>query len=385
MTTRLNHIAGWVGRIAILAVFSVGVVVLLFWLAGKYAPKVPSQRPTAPAHALDAGQRLAPVLLKQLPLSESAVGTIRAVHETTIGSKLLARVVEVNLKAGQKVKKGDVLIRLDDTDLRAKLQQARAAVAAEEAVHRQAAGDEKRYAQLVKSRTISQQQYDNIVATLQTAEANLHRAQATVNEVQATLDWATIRSPIDGTVIDKKVDVGDMVTPGQMLVTLFDPNHMQLVASVRESLTSRLQVGQSIGVCVERLKKQCSGTISEIVPEAQSASRTFQVKVTGPCPPGIYSGMFGRILIPLDKEAVLLIPRRAVREVGQLELVDVVNHNQASRRAIRTGRALSEDEVKMFPDLLQGEQYVIVLSGLREGEHVVLPAAATAAQEAPHD
>ena len=103
-------------------------------------------------------------------------------------------------------------------------------------------------------------------------------------------------------MIDKKVDVGDMVTPGQMLVTLFDPKQMQLVASVRESLTRQLQVGQDIGVQVEGLNKQCSGTVSEIVPEAQSASRTFQVKVTGPCPAGIYSGMFGRILIPLEEE-----------------------------------------------------------------------------------
>ena len=382
MTIRINHLARWVGQTVILVIFGVGVTVLLLWLAGKFAPKVPSHNPTTLAHALEVEQRLVPVLLKQLPLSETAVGSVRAVHETTIGSKLLARVVEVNLKAGQKVQKGDVLIRLDDTDLRAKLQQAKAAVAAEEAVYRQAAGDEKRYAQLVKSRTISQQQYDNTVATLQTAEANLHRAQATVNEVQATLDWATIRSPIDGTVIDKKVDVGDMVTPGQMLVTLFDPNHMQLVASVRESLSRRLEVGQSIGVRLEGFDKQCSGTISEKVPEAQSASRSFQVKVTGPCPPGIYSGMFGRIFIPLDKEAALLIPRRAVHEVGQLELVDVVNHNQTSRRTIRTARTLSNDEIKMFPDLLRGEQYVIVLSGLHEGEQVVLP---VAAQEAPHD
>ena len=250
---------------------------------------------------------------------------------------------------------------------------------------RQAAADEKRYAQLVKSRTVSQQQYDNTVTALQSAEANLRRAQAAVNEVQATLDWATIRSPIDGTVIDKKVDVGDMVTPGQLLVTLFDPKHMQLVASVRESLTHRLQVGQSIGVQVEGLDKQCSGTISEIVPEAQSASRTFQVKVTGPCPTGIYSGMFGRILIPLDEEAGAGHSAQAVREVGQLELVEVVENGHASRRAIRTGRALSEDEVKMFAELLEGEPYVMVLSGLSEGEQVVLPAASAAAQEAARE
>jgi len=187
--------------------------------------------------------------------------------------------------------------------------------------------------------------------------------------MQTTLDCATIRSPIDGTVIDKKVDVGDMVSPGQILVTLFDPKRMQLVASVRESLTHQLQIGQGIGVRVEGLNKQCSGTVSEIVPEAQSASRSFQVKVTGPCPPGVYSGMFGRILIPLQEEEVLVIPRRAVRNVGQLELVDVVENRRPVQRAIRTGRTFDEN--------------VEVLSGLREGEQVVLPKSG-AAQEPSH-
>ena len=84
--------------------------------------------------------------------------------------------------------------------------------------------------------------------------------------------WATIRSPMDGIVIDKKVDVGDMVTPGQMLATLLDPKRMQLVASVRESLAHRLEVGQTIDVQIENFNKQCTGTISEIVPEAESAA-----------------------------------------------------------------------------------------------------------------
>ena len=146
--------------------------------------------------------------------------------------------------------------------------------------------------------------------------------------------------------------------PGQTLLTLFDPKRMQLVASVRESLTHQLHLGQAIGVRIEGLNKQCSGTVSEIVPEAQSASRTFQVKVTGPCPTGIYSGMFGRILIPLEEESVLIIPRQAVRKVGQLELVDAVENGRTSRRAIRIGRTLDEN--------------VEVLSGLREGEQVMI-------------
>jgi membrane fusion protein, multidrug efflux system len=350
--------------------FGAAVVVLLLWLAGKFAPKVPPGPVDKPSPVSAITGRVVKVRLVSLPRTESAVGTIRAVHETSIGSKLLARVIEIPLKAGQEVKAGDVLARLDDKDLKAKLQQVKAALAGAEAAHTQAANDEKRYARLAAAKSISQQEYEKMSTALRKAEADLLHAQEAVKEVEATLEWATIRSPMDGTIIDKKVEAGDMVTPGQMLVTLFDPKRMQLVASVRESLKRRLDVGQGIDVQIEGLDKQCVGTVSEIVPEAQSASRSFQVKVTGPCPPGIYSGMFGRILVPLEKEEVLLIPRQAVRQVGQLELVDVVQHDQASRRAIRTGRTFDGD--------------VEVLTGLRDGEQVMLPAATDSAQEANH-
>lgn len=370
LATVLTKGMRWGSRVVVLLVFTAGVVVLMLWLAGKFSPKVPAQPGPEVSHSSGIEGRVEAVRLVRLPLYESAVGTVRAVHETTLGSKLLARVVEVNLRAGQKVRAGDVLVRLDDTDLKAKFEQAKAAVASAEAARAQAAQDEQRATRLLPSRAISASDHEKTVTALRAAEADLRRAEETVKEVRATLDWATIRSPIDGTVIDKKVDVGDMVTPGQMLVTLFDPARMQLVASVRESLTHRLKEGQDIGVEIEKLNKQCSGTISEIVPEAQSASRTFQVKVTGPCPPGIYSGMFGRLLIPLEEEAILVVPARAVRSIGQLQLVDVVEDGRVVRRSVRTGRRIGAD--------------VEVLSGLQEGEQVVVHTA-PAKQEAAHD
>ena len=313
---------------------------------------------------------VAEVRLVRLPLVETAVGTIRPVHETTIGAKLLARVVEVNLKAGQVVKAGDVLVRLDDTDLQAKRRQAEAVLNAAEAARVQAEADANRSANLLKSKAVSRQENERAGTALKSADAELSRAKESINEIQATLDWATIRSPIRGIVIDKKVDVGDMVTPGQMLATLFDPKRMQLVASVRESLAHRLKVGQPIEVQIENFNKQCTGTISEIVPEAESSSRAFQVKVTGPCPEGVYSGMFGRILIPLDEEQVLVIPRQAVQSVGQLDLVNVATHGAVSRRAVRLGRTIGED--------------VEVLSGLREGEQVQVPVNTGATRGANH-
>lgn len=367
----INGLARWSGRVAVLLVFAAGVVLLILWLAGRLSPKVPGG---APSQQADVARTFPTATVRRFSLRriESAVGTIRAVHETSIGSKLLARVTQINLTAGQKVERGDVLVRLDDTDLRAKLEQANAAVASADATRVQAAADEKRYASLLSSRAVSQQEYDKAVAALRTANANVARDRAAVNEVEAMLDWATVRSPISGTVIDKRVDVGDMVTPGQLLATLYDPQQMQLIASVRESLRNQLQVGQHIGVCVEGLKGQCGGKISEIVPEAQSASRTFQVKVTGPCPAGVYTGMFGRLQIPLGEESVLAIPRAAVQEVGQLMMVDVVENGHPSRRAIRLGRTFGDD-ADVPPDL---RDHVEVLSGLHEGEQVLLPAGA---------
>jgi RND family efflux transporter MFP subunit len=361
----------YAGRTVVLLAFVGAGLVLMMWLAGKFAPKVLATVESPGSAEPEISGRAVAVRQIRVPRIESAVGTIRAVHETTIGSKLLARVIEVQLKAGQKVREGDVLVRLDDADLQAKLKQARAAVTSAEATYAQALRDEKRYGDLLKSNSLSRQEFERTVTLVRTSEAELRRAEEVVNELQATLEWATVRAPMDGTVIDKRVDVGDLVRPGQVLVTLFDPKRMQLVATVRESLTRRLEVGQSIGVKIEGINKQGTGTISEIVPEAQVASRAFLVKVTGPCPAGIYTGMFGRILIPLDDEPVLVLPRQAVRNVGQLELVDALEQGRPSRRTVRTGRVFADD--------------VEVLSGLHEGEQVVIAAESARDQETSHD
>jgi RND family efflux transporter MFP subunit len=379
--TTSRHWIRWLGRTAMTLGFAAGVVIILLYLAGRFSPKVPASTGTEAAAAAPDEGRVEAVRVISLPLYESAVGTIRAVYEIPVRSKLLARVVEVGITAGQEVHAGDVLVQLDDADLKAKLQQAKAALTSSEAVRGQAAADEQRNASLLDANAISRQEYEKAKTALRSAEAEVQRAQETVNEMQAMLDWATIRSPIAGTVVDKQVDAGEMVVPGQVLAKLFDPKRMQLVANVRESLTRQLQVGQSIGVRIEGLDKQCSGTISEIVPEAQSSSRAFQVKVTGPCPSGIYSGMFGRIAIPLGVQQVTVIPRAAVRQVGQLELVQVVQDGKRMERAIRTGRHLGDvrDEAgQVLSDQLE------VLSGLRASEQIVVRTASEpSAAESP--
>lgn len=366
-----KSIARYAGLLATAVFFVAGVTLLLLWLAGTFAPKV-SQIVADSRESVSSLQgTVAEAKTIKIAREETAVGTIRAVHETTIGSKLMARVLVVNLKAGQSVKAGETLVKLDDADLIAKLEQASAAVDSADAALAQAVSDERRYSELLKSKAIARQDYEKAVTAVKASEAELRRLRELRKETQVMLDWATIQSPIDGTVIDKKVDVGDLVRPGQVLVTLFDPKRMQLVASVRESLVQELEVGQEIGVNIQGIRKRCSGTISEIVPEAQAASRAFQVKVTGPCPAGVYTGMFARLLIPLEDENVLVIPATAVSQVGQLELVNVPADGHVLRRAVRTGRKFDED--------------VEVLSGLRAGEKVVVPDSNQARTEIDHE
>jgi RND family efflux transporter MFP subunit len=346
---------------AVLGVFfAVVVIVLLLWLAGRFEPKVsPIPSVDSVTVGMPIGQAaLVEVRSIRVPTTESAVGSVKSVHKVSVAAKILARVQAINIQAGQRVGKGDVLIRLDDADLKARHQQAQAGVNASTAAVNQARIEHDRIKKLFDGGNASLIEFDRVSTALKSAEAELQRAQQAEQEAAVMLEYATVRSPIDGVVIDKRIELGDMATPGRVLVTLFDPTRMQFVASVRESLTHRLAVGQDIDVRIDAIAKTCQGQISEIVPEAQEASRSFLAKVTGPCPPGVYPGMFGRVLIPLDDEDILVVPKAAVRRVGQLDMVDVVQESALARRVVQLGRDLGDD--------------VQVLTGLRAGDRVAL-------------
>lgn len=348
-------------RLAIGAGMTVAVAGMMLLLAGVFRHKT-SEESAAPVQRPLAGRETAEVRLVKRQRFESAVGTIRPVHEAAVASKLLARVLDVRVQAGQQVRQDDVLVKLDDADLQARLQQAAAAIAAARAARDKATADFDRAQRLQPSGAITQAAYDQASAAFKSSAAELQRAEQAHREAEVLLDFATIRAPIPGTIVDKRVEAGDTVTPGQVLLTLYDPQRMQMVATVRESLAQHLVVGQKLPARVESMGYECLASVSEVVPEAQAASRSFTVKVTGPCPQGVYSGMFGRLLLPLEDESVLLLPARAVRRVGQLTLVDVVIDDYVQRRAVQLGRRLDGNYE--------------VLAGLSAGERVALPAAA---------
>ncbi|MDX2036993.1 MAG: efflux RND transporter periplasmic adaptor subunit [Isosphaeraceae bacterium] len=341
--------------------FTAGITALMLVLSGWFEPKVTGDPKVGAfdARRVPADAVLGTVTQIRRPRRESAVGTIRAVHEAVVASKILARVEEVRVKAGQEVKQGDVLVVLDKADLKSRIEQGLSAETAAKAKFDQAELELARAERLRARESITQSELDQASTAMKSSRAELERARQSVEEARIIEAYATIRAPMSGRVIDKKVNAGDTVTPGQMLLTMYDPSRMQMIATVRESLAMELKVGQSVPARLDSLGYDCAATVSEIVPEAQAESRSFQVKVTGECPPNVYSGMFGRIFIPLEDEEVLVVPPAAIRKVGQLDEVDVVAHDDIiQRRSIQVGRKL--------------EQGVEVLSGLKAGERVVL-------------
>ncbi len=343
----------------VLGIAAMGV--LLAWLMGAFAKRVPPGILPRAEKALPPGEllRVEPV---RVPRSEAAVGTIRAIHETTVSSRILARVRTMAIqRAGQPVAAGDVLAQLEESDLRALADQARAALRVAETHRDKARTDHARTEELAKQGIAAPDKLETDRAALAAAEAEVERSRQAVAAADSTLSFATIRAPITGIVVDKKVDVGDVVQPGQTICTVYDPTKLQLVAVLREELAGRLRVGQDVDVALEALGARCRGQVAEIVPAAEAKSRSFEVKVTGPCHEGVVTGMFGRLDVPLDEVDELRVPTRALASVGQLDFVQVVADGVPRRRYVRTGRRTADA--------------VEITSGLVAGETILVPAA----------
>lgn len=357
-----------VRRFAPATAVMIGITLLVLWLSGVFRTVTPAtDQPAQVAPKLPAGVNTMPVAATAVPVREEAVGTIQAVQEVKISSRVLARIVQMHVtKAGQQVAAGQVLVELEDTDPKARLNEAEAARRAAQEQRDQAQRDLQRTKDLHGQKIASDSDLERDTTRQQSTEAELERATQNVAAARAALDYATIRAPIAGTVIDKLAENGDTASPGQVLMTLYDPHRMQLVASVREQLATRLKVGGDVAVRIDALDLDCRGTVAEIVPLAVGGARTFDVKVTGPCPEGVFTGMFGRLFVDTGTRQEIRVPRSAVRTFGQIDQVMVARTDGSLlRRFVVLGRE-------------HGDQ-VTVESGLKDGETIVKDASQLAA------
>jgi len=339
----------------------VAMIVLILWMSGVFKTKIQPGVSPASAEQVDQGAALATVTSEVIPVMEEAAGTVQAERKTTVSSRILATIRSIEVNAGDRVERGQVLIRLESEDLRARVDEARRSVDAAAATRDNRAADFARVKQLLKTGVVSQSEFDRAEENTRVAEAEWERAQQQLRTAEINLTYAEITSPVSGRVIDRLTDPGDTATPGKPLLSIYDPTALRVEVPVRESLAVRLKVGDSLEVRLGAEGETLSGNIDEIVPQAEAGSRSFLVKVGLPQRDGVYTGMFARVIIPAGQRARLLIPETAVERVGQLAFVTVVDERRQPRRQL----------VTLGPPT--GDGRVEPLSGLREGEHLLVP------------
>ena len=288
-----------------------------------------------------------------LPLLEEATGTVRARRRATLEAKVSGKILELPLTLGQEVKAGDRMAVIAAEEIQARVDQAKALL-------EQARREEARFAGLLKSGSVTQQEYDNMKARLAVAEGGLR-------EAETMLGYTAVTAPFDGRVTRKLAEVGDLASPGRPIAEMEDGATPRLEADVPESLMGTVKPGDSLGILAGT--NRLNAVVAEVAPAADASSRTFLVKLDLPAGAPLRTGQFARVLVPAGRQTVLVVPAESVVRRGQLEYVLVVRDGKAALRLIRTGRAV--------------EGGVTVLSGLDAGETIAVAAAATLADGQP--
>lgn len=335
------------------------MLLLLLWLSGAFAEKIEPGVVEEAAETAPQGAPTAVVEEVTVPVVEEAAGTVQAERKTVVSSRITALIRDVLVHAGDVVAAGDPLIRLDDRDLTARVEEARRSVEAAAAQRAKTERDLQRAKTLLRQGVLSRSEYDQTEAAFKVADAKLARAQQALQGAEVALSFTVLRAPVDGRIVDRFADGGDMALPGKPLLALYDPTALRIEVQVRESLVSDLAIGQRLRVRLGAVGEPIEGTVDEIVPQAEAGSRTFLVKVGLPKRAGVYTGMFGRVQIPAGERQRTLIPSSAVEHVGQLSFVQVVQPDRRiTRRLVTLGPKIEDGRVE-------------VLSGVRTGEVVL--------------
>jgi RND family efflux transporter MFP subunit len=319
-----------------------------------------------------------------------AVGTVRAKTIAAVSPQVMGRITSLPVTEGTRVEKGALLATIDDTQVRAQLAAAEAMVseakAGNEEIERAIAQAEAgrglaektygRFQKLFEEKVVTPQEFDEVEAKRTVAikdyeraldkraqgAAKIAQASAQADAARAMLSYTRVTAPFSGIITERKVDAGAMAVPGVPILVMEDPERYRLEASVPEAYSRALTAGSRVRVVLTTDPgKEILGTVSEVVPFIDPSSRTFAVKVDLPGGPRLRTGMFGRILFPTGREDLLVVPKRAVVQVGGYDgLYTVTADNVVHLVMVTTGKTFG-DEVEVLSGIDPGTRVAVSL------------------------
>jgi len=290
--------------------------------------------------------------------TEELVGTVRSRQTASLSAKVSGTIQEMTAVPGLVVTQGQVLVVIDAKEIQARLEQA-------QAVREQAGRELERFRKLLEGQAVTPQEFDAVQSRYRVAEAS-------VKEAETMLSYVRVSAPFDGVVSAKRAEVGDLAAPGRPLVEVEDPKTLRIEVDVPETLIDRVKLSDRLLARAGPGGREVPGTVSEIAPAADPATRTFRVKLDLGPEAGLRSGQFARVSVPVAEMNALRIPAAAVVERGQMELVFVAEGGRARMRLVKTGKRLG-DEVEVVSGLNAGETLVWTTGpGLVDGQPVEL-------------
>ena len=241
------------------------------------------------------------VKIESIQQYESVVGTVTSRKDTIISAKIPAHVKSIHIRPGDFVKAADLLVVLDDRDIKAKLGQARSGLTSANAARIQAESAFNRYKTLRGTGAATQAEYESAKAQFEMSAAKVNEAGKVIEELEVMLDYTEIRAPYSGRVVDKMVTAGSLATPGVPLLRMEDPELLRLEVFIPESRARNIKTGRQFVVEIETLNKKIPGQVDEIVPRADPRSRSFLVRISLEPDAELRSGMFGRCFLPMER------------------------------------------------------------------------------------
>jgi len=318
----------------------------------------------------------------------NASGYVVAEKKAAVGVKTTGTLEWLGVHEGSIVKKGELIGRLENRDLEASLEQARANLELQEANLKQAEAElmdaglvHERNRQLLEKGFISQQEYDTSLTRLKKAEAlvmsqraALRLAEAQVRAAEIALGYTYIRAPFDGIVLTKDADVGDIVTPlgaatnaRASIVTIADLKSIYVEADVSEQNIGKVREGQECVIELDAFpERRFRGRVSKIIPTADRTKASVKIKVSFiERAEGILPDMSAKVLF-LDRSVkrddlnpVVVIPPSAIKERAQGAIVFVVEDGRIKERNVRAGRRFNDSLIEILEGLKPGERIVL--------------------------
>jgi len=346
------------------------LVALAFWLPAQAAP-LPV--PTLVAQAGDAGA----VLVLD--------GSIQAVRQSTLAAQVPGNVTLLALKAGDRVKSGQVIARIDDRDAQAALLRAQAGVAEAQAQWRNAELNTRRNRELQAQGFISRAAFDVAETQAQAAQANLLQAQAAQAQAALAHGFTTVTAPFDAVVLATLVEAGDLATPGRPVATVYAPGAMRAVVQVPSSRAALARDAAKVQVMLPdgRAVEPASRTV---LPTADPVSQTVEWRLDLPtlATAGLLPGQSVQVRFAAAGSSrpatPIVVPSSAVLRRGELTAVYVVQGDRFVLRAVRAGIDRGAAGTEIHAGLRPGER--IAADAVNAGLADAMPQAAAAASVA---